>query len=168
MPKIDLERSLNQPAVPAREAASQIMKDIASNAGEWQGFPLHLNLGALGLPDVGYVAVPIKLDISGEETEPRHQIRFTLRARKSAELFPGLEAALGIDSSGPSSSQVWLAGNYEVPMSALGALFDKAVAGNAAAKSLENFLTDLTEAIAARVEKRERAVARYRLFGSGD
>jgi hypothetical protein len=168
MPKVDLEKSLNIPAVAAREAAAQILRAIAADADEWKGFALHLNLGALGLPDVGYVAVPITLKIGGEENEPRHQIRFTLRARRSAELFPGLEAALGIDSSGPSSSQVWLAGNYEVPMSALGALFDKAVAGNAAAKSLENFLADLTEAIAARVENRELALARYRLIGTGD
>jgi hypothetical protein len=168
MPKIDLEKPLNEPAVSAREAASQILKDIASDANEWQGFPLHLNLGALGLPDVGYVAIPVRLEISGEETEPRHKITFTIHARRSAEVFPVFHGALGVDGSGPSSSQVWFAGEYELPMSGLGAFFDKAVAHNAAAKTLENFLTDLAEAIAARVEKRELALARYRLFGTGD
>ncbi|HEX5275701.1 MAG TPA: hypothetical protein VFW34_10535 [Candidatus Rubrimentiphilum sp.] len=168
MPKIELERSLGQPAVPAREAGSQILKDIAADAGIWQDFALHLNLGALGLPDVGYVAIPVRLKISGEEAEPRHQITFTIQARQSAEVFPVFQGAIGIDSSGPSSSQVWLAGEYEVPLSGLGAFFDKAVARGAAAKTLENFLSDVVEAIAARVEKRELAEARYRLFGSGD
>jgi hypothetical protein len=168
MPKINLEKSLNIPAVAAREAAAQILRDIAADAAEWKGFALHLNLGALGLPEVGYVAIPIKLQIGAEETEPRHQIRFTIHARKNAELFPVLEGTLGIDSSGPSSAQVWLAGDYELPMSGLGAFFDKVVAGNAAAKTLENFLADLTEAIAARVENRELALARYRLLGTGD
>jgi hypothetical protein len=168
MPKIDLERPLNVPAVPAREAASQMLRDISADAHEWQAFALHLNLGALGLPDVGYIAIPIRLEIVGEESEPRHEIRFTIHARRSAEVFPVFHGALGIDSSGPSGSQIWLAGDYELPMSGLGAFFDKAVARSAAAKTLENFLADLAEAIAARVEKRELALARYRMFGSGD
>jgi hypothetical protein len=168
MPKIDLEKPLSVPAVPAREAASQILRDIAANAREWQGFALHLNLGALGLPDAGYIAIPIRLEIAGEEFEPRHQIRFTIHGRRSAEIFPALNGSLGVDSSGPSSAQVWLAGEYELPMSGLGTFFDKAIAHSAAAKTLENFLDDLAEAIAARVEKRELAMARYRLFGAGD
>jgi len=168
MPKVDLEKPLNIPAVPAREAASQILRDIAAGAPEWRGFALHLNLGALGLPDVGYVAIPIRLEIAGEEFEQRHQIRFSIHASKSAEIFPALNGTLGVDSSGPSSAQVWLAGEYELPMSGFGAFFDKTVAGNAAAKTLENFLTDIAGAIAARVEKRELSLARYRLFGAGD
>ncbi len=168
MPKINLERALAEPAVPAREAALHILKEIAADANAWQGFALHLNLGALALPDVGYIAIPIRLELAGEETEPRHQIAFTIHARASAEVFPVFHGALGVDSSGPSSSQVWLAGEYELPLSGLGAFFDKTVARNAAAKTLENFLTDLVEAIAARVEKRELAQARYRLFGTGD
>lgn len=168
MPKFDLEKPLNVPVAPARATTSQILRDIADNAREWQGFALHLNLGAVGLPDVGYIAIPIRLEIGGEESEPRHQIRLTIHARKRAEVFPVFHGALGIDSSGPSSSQVWLAGDYEVPMAGLGAFFDKAVAHNVAAKTLENFLADLADAISARVEKRELALARYRLFGSGD
>lgn len=168
MPKVDLEKPLNVPAVPAREAGSEMLHDIAADAHEWQGFALHLNLGALGLPDVGYIAIPIRLEIAGEESEPRHEIRFTIRARKSAELFPVFRGALGIDSSGPSGSQVWLAGEYELPMSGVGAFFDKTVARDAATKTLANFLADLAEAIAARVEKRELTLARYRMFGTGD
>src|SRR5581483_3690757 len=162
MPKVDLEKPLNVPAVPAREAASQILREIAAGAPEWRGFALHLNLGALGLPDVGYIAIPIRLEITGEEFEPRHQIRLSLHARKSAEIFPALDGTLGVDSSGPSSAQIWLAGEYTLPASGLGAFFDRAVAGNAAAKTLENFLQDVAEAIAARVEKRELSLARYR------
>jgi hypothetical protein len=168
MPKVDLEKPLNVPAVPARDAASQIFRDIAANAHEWQGFALHLNLGALGLPDVGYIAIPVRLEIAGEEFEPRHQIRFTIHSRRNAEIFPVFDGSLGVDSSGPSSAQVWLGGEYELPLSGFGAFFDKAVAGRAATQTLENFLSDIAEAIAARVEKRELSLARYRLFGSGD
>ncbi len=168
MPKVDLERPLNEPAVPAREAASHILRSIAANENEWRGFALHLNLGALGFPEVGYIAIPIRLEIAGEESEPRHQMTFAIHARRSAEVFPVFHGTLGVDSSGPSSSQVWLAGEYELPFGSLGAFFDEAVARKAAAKTLENLLTDLAEAIAARVEKRELALTRYRLFGTGD
>lgn len=168
MPNVDIQRQLPVPAVPAREAASEIMRDIAGNAREWQDFTLHLNTGALGLPDVGYIAIPVRVQIAGEESEPRHQIRFTLRSRRNPEAFPVFEGALGIDSSGPSSSQIWLGGKYDPPMRGLGAFFDKLVAGNVAEKTLENMLVDLAEAVAARVERRELAQARYRMFGTGD
>lgn len=168
MPKVELQRQLSVPAVPGREAASAILHDIEDGAREWQDFALHLNLGALGMPDVGYVAVPVRIKIAREESEPRHLVAFTLRARKSPEAFPVFDGALGIDSSGPSSSEIWLGGNYELPMHGLGAFFDKVFAGSAAEKTLENMLVDLSEAIRARVEKRELAQARYRMFGTGD
>jgi len=168
MPKVDLQRTLNVPAVPARDAAAAILHDIEAGAREWQDFALHVNLGALGLPDVGYVAIPVRLEIAGEEAEPRHRIRFAVHARRSPESFPVFDGALGIDSSGPSGAQMWLGGNYDVPMHGLGAFFDKLVANKVAEKTLENMLVDLTEAIAARVERRELAQARYRMFGTGD
>ena len=166
MPKIDLQRALTVPAVPAREALSQILREIEASHSEWAGFALHLNLGALGLPDVGYVAVPIQMKIEREEAEPRHQVRITIHARRSPEAFPVFEGAIGVDSAGPSSAEVWLGGKYELPMRGLGAFFDKVVARNAAEKTLENMLNDLAEAIVARVERREIAQARYRLFGT--
>jgi hypothetical protein len=168
MPTVELQRQLSVPAVPARDAASEILHDIEAGAREWQDFALHLNLGALGLPDVGYIAIPVHVRITGEEAEPRHEIKFTLRARRSPEAFPVFDGAIGIDSSGPSSAQIWLAGTYELPMHGLGAFFDKVVAGNVAEKTLQNMLVDLAEAIAARAERRELAQARYRMFGTGD
>ncbi|HEV2262101.1 MAG TPA: hypothetical protein VGR69_07450 [Candidatus Rubrimentiphilum sp.] len=168
MPNVELQKSLNVPAVPARDCASAILHDIEKNEGEWAGFALHLHLGALGLPDVGYIAVPIKLTIKGEETEPRHQIKFTFRSRRSPELFPEFDGAIGIDSTGPSASQIWLAGKYELPLHGFGRFFDQVVARKAAEQTLQNLLNDLADAIAAWVEKREIAQARYRIFGSSD
>lgn len=168
MPSFELQRPLPVPAVPAREAAGGILRDIEAGAREWQDFALHLNLGELGLPDVGYIAVPVRLKVAGEETEPRHQIKFSIHARKSPDAFPVFEGAIGVDSSGASNSEIWMGGKYELPMSGIGAFFDKVIAGNAAAKTLENMLVDLAEAVAARAERRELAQARYRMFGTGD
>jgi len=163
-----MQRPLPVPPVPAREAAAQILRDIESGSREWHDFALHLNLGAIGLPDVGYIAVPIQLKVSGEEFDPRHQITFSIHSRKSPEAFPVFTGAIGVDGSGPSNSEIWLGGEYELPLHGLGMFFDKVVARKAAEKTLENMLADLGEAVTARVERRELGQARYRMFGAGD
>jgi hypothetical protein len=169
MPKIELQRSLSVPSVPARSALSAILHAIEQQREEWSDFALYLNFGHLGLPDVGYVAIPVTISISSEELEPRHAIHFTIRARRSPDAFPTWNGAIGIDASGPSSAQIWLGGDYKVPMHALGGIFDKLVGGGSAPKTLENMLHELADATEARVQQRERANARYRLiFNTGD
>jgi hypothetical protein len=169
MPRVELERSLNVPAVPARSSASHIMHAIAEQRGMWSEFSLYLNFGSLGLPDVGYVAIPVRVEIADEQLEPRHEIRFTVRARRSPEAFPIFIGAIGIDPIGPSDSQIWLAGDYELPASTIGAVVDRVLGQGRAEKALDNMLEELAEAIEANVQKRELDRARYRLvFNTGD
>lgn len=169
MPRVELQRSLNVPAVPARSAASSIMHDIETRRNGWEEFALYLDFGSMGLPDVGYVAIPVTIENVKETLEPRHEISFTMHARRSPEAFPTFEGAIGVDASGPSSSQLWLAGTYEVPMHSLGGLVDQTFARGAAEKTLDNMLHELADAVDARVQQRERAHARYRLvFDTGD
>ena len=169
MPNIDIQRPLTVPAVPARAAASSILHEIAEQKGEWVDFALYITLAAMGLPDVGYVAIPVKIESLDEVLEPRHEIRFTMRARRSPDLFPTFDGGLGVDSSGPSSALVWLGGEYKVPLSGIGTMFDQTFASGTAEQSLQNMLVELAGAIVARVERREMDRARYRLiFNSGD
>lgn len=169
MPRIELQRALSVPAVPARSALSTILHEIAQERGEWDDFALYLNFGALGLPDVGYVAIPVVLSDLSETTEPRHEIKFKLHARRSPDVFPTFDGGTGIDAEGPSSSLMWLAGSYDVPMKSIGSIFDKTFARGTAEKSLHNMMNELAEGVIARVEKRELAYARYRLvFNTGD
>lgn len=169
MPQVELQRSLSVPAVPARSAASFIMHAIEEQRDEWREFALYLNFGSLGLPDVGYVAVPVEIAGVKELLEPRHEIRFTLSALRSAEAFPTFTGAIGVDATGPSNAQLWLAGDYEVPANGIGSMFDQTFAHGSARKTLENMLNELADAIEARVQQRERANARYRLiFNTGD
>ena len=54
-------------------------------------------------------------------------------------------------------------------MSGLGNLVNQHLAGGTAEQSLQNMLSELADAIQARVERREMARARYRLiFNTGD
>lgn len=164
-----MQRTLSVPAVPARAAASSILHEIAESRGDWEEFSLYLNFGSLGLPDVGYVAIPVRIKDLHEETEPRHEIRFTMEARRLPEAFPVFRGAIGVDSTGPSNAVLWLAGHYDVPLHGFGSLVNGAVLHGTAAKALENMLAELSDAVAARVEKREMANARYRLvFNTGD
>jgi len=169
MPSVELQRALSVPAVPARSALSSIVHEIADSRGDWSDFALMLSFGVLGLPDVGYVAIPVSVSDLAEATEPRHEIRFKLRARRSPEMFPEFDGAVGIDPTGASNSSIWLAGDYAVPLKGLGSFFNQTLAHGAAEKSLTNMLTELAEGVVARVEKREMSAARYRLvFNTGD
>lgn len=165
-----MERPLNVPVVPARAAASEIIQEIAEEKGKMSDFALYVMLAALGLPDVGYVAIPVTIDHVIQTLEPRHEIRFVLCARRSPEAFPKFDGAIGIDASGPSSSLMWLAGNYEVPkLQGIGSLIDMMFTHGIAEESLRNMLNELADAIQAKAEKRELDSARYRLvFKSGD
>jgi hypothetical protein len=169
MPQVELQRPLSVPAVPARSAASHIIHAIADRRAEWGEFSLYLNFGSLGFPDVGYVAIPVTLNNVNEKLEPRHEISFTLRARRVPEAFPTFDGGIGIDANGPSNALLWVAGQYEVPMGNLGGIFNQLVARGSAAKALENMMNELAGAIEARVQQRERADARYRvIFNTGD
>lgn len=169
MASVNLQRTLSVPAVPARAALSSILHEIADERGDWEEFSLYLNFGSLGLPDVGYVAIPVRLTDLREETESRHQISFTMQARRLPEAFPVFRGAIGVDATGPSNAMLWLAGDYDVPLHGFGTLVNGTVLTGTAAKALENMLAELAGAVSARVEKREMANARYRLvFNTGD
>lgn len=169
MPQVELQRPLNVPAVPARSAASYIVHAIENQRDDWSEFALYLNFGSLQLPDVGYIAIPVTLTGVKESLEPRHEIHFTMGARRNPEAFPKFDGAIGIDASGPSNSQFWLAGNYEVPMHGFGGFIDQTFARGSAEKTLENMMNELADAVEARVQQRERSDARYRLiFNTGD
>lgn len=169
MPKVELQRALSVPAVPARAAASFIMHAISDRREGWEDFALYLDFGSLGLPDVGYVAIPVSIEGVKETLEPRHEIAYTMHSRRSPQAFPVFTGAIGIDASGPSSAQMWLGGSYELPMQSLGGLVDKTFAHGAAEKTLKNMLHELADAVEAHVQQRERAQMRYRLvFNTGD
>lgn len=169
MPRLELQRPLSVPAVPARSAASSIMHAIQDGRDGWEDFALYLDFGSLGLPDVGYVAIPVQIEHVNELLEPRHEISFKLHARRIPQAFPVFQGGIGIDANGPSSSQIWFAGDYQLPMESLGAFVDKTFAHGAAERTLGNMLGELTDAIESAVYHRERAAARYRLvFNTGD
>jgi hypothetical protein len=164
MPTLTLHHTMAVPSAPAREAAAEILGAIASKSGDWTSFALYVNLDVLGLPNVGFIAIPITIAGVEERTEPRHEIALTIAAERIPEAFPRFTGAMGVEPADASSSTLWLDGSYDVPLKHLGA-FVNSIAGHTAAESaLRNFVTDIAGAVTARVERKEAAQARYRLM----
>jgi len=160
--EIRLQRVLKVPQVPAFTALKEILSAIASEQGAWQGFALHVSLGDLHLPDLGYIAIPIALTI-GESFAETHSLDVRFTSMSNASAFPVFAGSAGLDATGPTGSILWISGDYDVPLSVIGKLFDKTVASGVAEAALENLINDLAVAVVASVEKREAEYARYRL-----
>lgn len=159
---IRLQRQLKVPPVPAYTALREILSAIASQQGAWSGFALHVSLGDLHLPDLGYVAVPIALT-TGEPHPEVNSVDLRFTSMSDAAAFPVFSGAAGLEATGPTGSILWIEGDYAVPLSVVGKLIDKTIASGVAERTLENFIDDLAAAVVANVEKREAEYVRYRL-----
>ena len=162
VPTIRLQRSLHVPAELASRALGDILEAIAQRSGPWRGFALHVGLGDLRLPDVGYVAVPINLSVKKAEQKDAFEIAFHAEHLSSA--FPVFTGTLLLESTQLGESSLHLDGSYELPMQVFGALIDKALIPHVATKSLENLVDELAAACQARVDQREADYAQYHYY----
>lgn len=163
MSDVRLEAALNAPPALAFGALGETLRDIATQEGSWEGFALHVDLGTTGLPDVGYVAIPIELEVDAPKPGI-DQLGVRFRAVRHPEAFPTFHGAFGIDATGPSGSMLWVAGSYDVPLDAVGRVADATILRGVAQHALANLLSDVAVACEARIQKREAAYARYRMF----
>ncbi len=163
MPDVRLEHALRVPADPAAAALGELLQAIANQEGPWAGFALHISLGDMRLPDVGYVAVPIALSVSKRSDDVRaFEIHFTSVNLTAA--FPTFAGTMGVAPAGLGESTLWLRGGYDLPMQIFGKLLDFALTPHLAQRSLENFVGEISEACAARVDAREAEFARYHFY----
>lgn len=161
--KARLQRNLKVPPVPAFTALVDIITAIDAQQGVWRGFALHIDLGDLHLPDVGYVAIPIRLK-AGHRESTAHTVELEFTAAKHPSSFPAFKGSAGIEATGPTGTILWLAGGYDVPLHVFGKFFDRTIAAGIADRTLENLIDDLAEAVVVSVEKREADFMRYRLY----
>ena len=166
MAELRIERVLNAPPALAFHALGEVLSDLAAQRDGWKGFVLHVDLGDVGLADVGYVAIPMALDLQPVQSGVL-QIGATIRAARHPESFPVFTGAFGIDATGPAGAMLWLAGSYEVPLQRAGKVLDATLLRGVARKALENLVEDLAIASRARIDRNEAAYARYRLFDRG-
>lgn len=160
MPEIRLETKLRVPADLAAGALGSILEDIAGHRGPWRGFALHVGLGELRLPDVGYVAVPIDLQVKKDPKVPdAFDVHFSAENLPAA--FPVFTGTLTLEPGDLGESSLHLNGSYELPFHIFGKLLDKAMMPHIAEKSLQNFLLEMASACQAHVDRREAEFAQY-------
>ena len=164
MPEVRLRRALRVPADSAAPALAALLGSIANQEGPWRGFALHVSFGELRLPDVGYVAVPIRLTVHKTAGNARtFDIAFTSANLPAA--FPGFDGSINVEpAAAMGESMLHLRGSYELPMQIFGRLLDAALTPGVAEKSLHNFLEEIGTACEARVNEREAEFARYRYY----
>jgi hypothetical protein len=163
VPEVRLERKLRVPADLASQVLGEVLAAIAHQEGMWRGFALHVSLGDLHLPDVGYVAVPIHLTVAKGEEADIFNIGFTSASLPAA--FPEFKGTIGVEPGEMGECSLHLAGEYDLPMQFFGKLFNAALMPGVAARSLENFIGEIATACQARVDQREAEFARYRYYG---
>lgn len=163
VPEVKFDRSLRVPVDPAGTALGELLQAIADQTGPWRGFPLHISLGDLRLPDVGYVAVPIRLTFEKDPAVP-HAFRIAFNASNLPSSFPGFAGKIGVEPGSLGECTLYLRGAYEMPMHVFGKLLDAALMPRVAEKSLENFVDEIGAACEARVNQREADFARYHFY----
>jgi hypothetical protein len=164
MPEVRLERKLRVPAEQGAQVLGEILEAIARQEGPWRGFALHVGLGDLHLPDVGYVAIPIRLTVKKDAKE-KDAFDIGFVATNLPTAFPEFKGAMGTKHGELGECELYLTGGYELPMQVFGKLIDAALTPGVAALSLENFISEIAIACQARVDQREAEFARYRYYG---
>jgi hypothetical protein len=161
---VDFERSLHVPADSATPALGELLQAIAEQQGMWRGFALHIDLGDLRLPDVGYVAIPIALTVAKEPELPA-AFAISFHSSNLPTAFPMFHGRMGVEPRpGIGESTIYLRGAYELPMQFFGKLLDAALTPHIARRSLENFIDEMAAACEARVNQREAEFARYHFY----
>lgn len=165
MPEVRLERTLRVPADTGVEALGELLKSIADQEGPWRGFALHISFGEMRLPDVGYIAVPIRLQVKKQEGEGR-SLDVTFGSANLPAAFPTFNGTFAVEAAGLGESKLVLSGGYDLPMQIFGKFLDMALTPGLAERSLENFIDEIAAATQARVDQREAEFARYRFYSA--
>lgn len=164
MNKIEAQRALDVgPGNAIRETRS-LLDEISSGAGEWAEASLRLDLRDIGLPDLGHIAVPIKVDVQPAEPASPNQIHLSIAAKRNPDAFPVFHGVIGVDSSGAAASTLWLSGSYDEPAGELRTLIPAPTAKRAAETTIQNFLDDIATAVERRAAHRQKDEERYRMI----
>ncbi len=164
MNKIEAQCALDVGPGNAIMETRSLLDEISSGVGEWAEASLRLDLRDIGLPDLGHIAVPIKVDVQPAEPASPNQIHLSIAAKRNPDAFPIFRGAIGVDSSGAAASTLWLSGSYDEPAEELRTLIPAPSAQCAAETTIQNFLDDIATAVERRAAHRQKDEERYRMI----
>jgi hypothetical protein len=154
--KIELHTSLDLPATLARTELFRVMNAIHDHEPPYQDAALHVGLHDLRLPVPGDVGVPIETEVRGLP----FQYECTLKIAASgagAEFFPKFSGNINVSALGSGACELWLQGEYDVPLGGVGAAIDATLFAGAAKRSLTAFLDYLAQTLTENVKRQQEA-----------
>ena len=152
---VERSRAIPVPGPLALEAMLAILRAIGQHEAPYDRAVLSLGFDRIRIPGAGEVAVPIKVDAQAQPQ--RYECELTISATSGTKLFPTFAGSLAISPMRDSGSELWLTGEYSVPLGAVGGFVDATFLRGAADASLERFVTWMAAEIVARVEREQRA-----------
>jgi hypothetical protein len=161
MSKIELHTSLDIPAGLARNEMLRIMSEIHDHKPPYADVALRIGLHDLHLPIPGQISVPIEASVHGQPFQ--YECALKIEGTNGQHLFPKFAGSVTVSALGDAACELWLQGEYEVPLGGIGAAIDATLMNGAAKRSLTAFLEVLSNAIVQNVKRdQEHDVSRRR------
>lgn len=155
---VELHVSVALPGALARDAMMRILKAMTDRTPPFDHVTLSLGLRDLQVPIDADVSVPVHTD--AELRPQRWESTFEIEAENNQRFFPRFHGTISVTPSGRSACELWLQGNYDAPMGALGEGIDTTLLRGAAERTLTRFLEWLAGEISRDVNASERAYER--------
>jgi hypothetical protein len=106
--------------------------------------------GAHTLSSLG-VSINVRIEVGDTVGTPPDGAEIALAAAEGEAFFPVFHGTLRVEPIDTFSSRLVLRGTYEVPFGVLGAIVDRTVMFTVAERSLQTFLGELRDEVAAQV-----------------
>ncbi|MDP9018378.1 MAG: hypothetical protein M3N19_08670 [Candidatus Eremiobacteraeota bacterium] len=141
-----------------------ILHAVEEHVVPYDHFAISADLQSLHLPNIGVLSVPITVRVSKAHGPAPQRIDFAFEATDKSALFPAFAGSLRCDPDGPSSSTIWLIGEYTPPLGFLGGLLDRTMLHNLATRTLTPLLETLAAAAQSAGRSHEEAFIRAERF----
>lgn len=120
----------------ATKTAAMRAKTVASE--------LHVNVGGIEIgTDIEIAVKTIEEEPKKALSSPVTRLELEWKAARMPGLFPFMKAELAVYPLTATETQLYLSGNYQPPLGALGSLIDSVVGHRIAEASVHQFITDV-------------------------
>ena len=152
MPKITVTSALPDPQAVVVAPLHTVLSGYAERAD----FALTVSLGVGG----SALGVPVRVDVLGRDAQGAS---LAMHARKRTDWFPVFNGTIRVEPHGPMESRLYFAGEYEVPLGAVGLIVNRRVLNGAAERSLRAFAERLRSDVIDEVRRSELDVRPHAL-----
>lgn len=153
MSSLEIYIPLAIPAKSAGEALHRILKGIENADSRYHRLALSLGFRDVRIPLEGTLHVPVRAAINLRPL--RWEADLEISASTASGLFPRFHGPLSVTPVGTDRAELWLQGEYVVPLGGLGRAIDATLLRGAAERSLRRFLSWLADEIRNEVERGE-------------